>query len=68
MTAFGKFLPVGATKCAGQSRCKRLISRMQMGGQIGAISRLHRRSSILFYCSTQGAGLCVPRIPRERLE
>ena len=34
MIASGRFLPVKAAQCAGQIRCKRLSSRMQMGGQV----------------------------------
>ena len=46
MTAFGRFLPVVTTACAGQVECKRLASLnasdwsvvVQIGGQITAIS------------------------------
>jgi len=40
MTPFGRFLPIKATQCAGQIDANDWSSRMQMGGQVHATSRL----------------------------
>lgn len=33
MTAFGRFLPVKATQCAGRIRCKWVVKSMQLANE-----------------------------------